>query len=412
MKQILGRICSDRRGGIGVVFAAAMPVFLGGIALSVDTIQWSLAKRQMQRQADSAAIAGAFGLAQGANVVSSATADLAVNSFTNLTNVPVIENAPTQGPLINDARSVRVALGTRMRLPFSSLFIDNMPIAAEATARVVGQGEYCVIALDRGAVTGITMNGNTTLTLGCGMISNTVSAEAVTAGGSSAVTASPIAAVGGVPPSTHYREPVELFPYAVPQRDPFAGLPDPALIGNGTALNVNPNQSREISPGTYRSVDIKGALKMNPGVYYINGGSFSVGSQASVTGDGVVIILTSQNAAMNPSSIATVNINGGARLDLNAPKTGTYAGVIFYQDRRALDSGTNKLNGNSSSSLRGAVYFPSQEIVYNGTTGMKTACLQLVAKRIEFTGNSQISNICPADSGAGAIPGSVIRLVA
>ncbi|OYW82658.1 MAG: hypothetical protein B7Z20_13625, partial [Sphingobium sp. 32-64-5] len=62
---------ADRTAGIGIVVAASLPVFLGGVALAVDTVQWSLAKRQMQRQADSGALAGAFGLAQARSVTTS-----------------------------------------------------------------------------------------------------------------------------------------------------------------------------------------------------------------------------------------------------------------------------------------------------------------------------------------------------
>lgn len=397
-----------------MVIALSMPAFIGGTALTVDTIQWSLAKRQMQRQADSAAIAGAFGLAQGSNVIETAKNDLARNNFVTLTETTVIENAPTAGPQAGNNRAVRVAVGTVLRLPFSGMFIDGMPISAEATAQVVGQGEYCVIALDRTAVTGIDMGGNTNLDLGCGLMANSVSESyAVTAGGSSTIKASPIAAVGGVPMSSNYVQPVSLFPYAVPAMDPFASLPDPpGSIGNGNVLSVNPNQTRSVGPGTYRNVDIKGTLNMSPGVYYINGGNFSVGSQARVTGTGVVIILTSSSAATSPSSIATTDINGGADIRLTAPTSGTYAGILMYQDRRALDLGVNKINGNMSSILQGAIYFPNQAMQYTGTSGMNTNCLQLVAKRLTFTGNSRISNVCPAGSGAKSIPGTVIRLVA
>lgn len=408
-------LSTDRRGGVAMIIALSLPVFLGGAALTIDTIQWSLATRQMQRQADSGAIAGAFALAQGRDVTTNVNSDLARNNFVKLTVTPVIENPPSAGAKIANAKAVRVVVATTMNLPFSGMFIRGMPLRAEATAQVVGQGEYCVIALDGSAATGITMTGSTTLDLNCGLMTNSVSATAaVSAGGSSTIKASPIAAVGNVPPSPgRYIEPVSLFPYAVPAQDPYAALPDPlSTIGNGSALSVSPNGTKNIGPGTYKSVDIKGTLNMSPGVYYINGGSFSANSQATIIGTGVVIILTSSTAATSPSSIATMDINGGANIQLTAPTTGTYAGILMYQDRRALDSGTNKVNGNSSSILQGAIYFPKQAMEFTGNTGMQTNCLQLVAKRLTFTGNSSISNVCPAGSGAGSIPGTVIRLVA
>ena len=128
-----------------------------------------------------------------------------------------------------------------------------------------------------------------------------------------------------------------------------------------------------------------------------------------VNGAGVTIILTSNSASTNPSSIATVDINGGATMNLSASTTGTYAGVLFYQDRRALDSGSNKVNGNASSAFQGAFYFPSQAVEFSGTSGMSTDCVKLVSRRVTFIGNSSIANNCP-----GYIPkitGTRIRLV-
>jgi hypothetical protein len=307
-----------------------------------------------------------------------------------------------------------------MRLPFSSLFINGTTISVEATAQMVGQGEYCVIALDRGANTGIDMGGNTNVNLGCGMISNAVAPNAIEGGnptaGTPGVNASPIAAVGGIPASANFVAGTAVFPYAVPQSDPYAALPDP-VIGNGVKFKEDKSGVTAMTPGTYSLVDIKGTVNMAPGEYYINGGDFSLGSQATVNGTGVVIILTSNTAASNPSTIAGLNINGGANVNLTAPTTGTYAGMLFYQDRRAVsptngNNKTNIINGNSGSVFQGAIYFPKQPLQFNGTAGMNTNCLRLVAWRLNFTGNSTINNVCPSGSGVATIPGTVIKLVA
>jgi hypothetical protein len=158
-------------------------------------------------------------------------------------------------------------------------------------------------------------------------------------------------------------------------------------------------------------MDLKGTVTLQPGTYYIDGSSFGVGSQATVIGTGVTIVLTSSNASSNPGSIATVSINGGANIQLSAPTSGTYKGVLLYQDRRAPDSGSNTINGNASSFLQGAIYIPNQEADFTGTAGMKTDCLQLVAKRLVFAGNSTISNQCPSDSGANSFVGTRVQLV-
>ena len=398
---------------VALIMAAATPIIVGGLGLSIDTIQWTLTKRQMQRQADSGAIAGAYGLAQGRNVAAVVADDLARNAYVDLTNDPVVENAPTAGPQAGNTRAVRVALSTNVNLPFTGFFLNGpLTIPAEATASLVANGEFCALSLETANATGITLWGSSTVDLGCGMATNSVSANAVAAGGSSTVSATPIAAVGGVPQSSNYAPGTVLIPYAVPQPDPFQALPDPVVSGSAQNGNVKSNQTRTLNPGTYNGMDLKGTVTLNPGTYVIDGGDLSIGSQAKVTGTGVTIILTSKTAASNPNSIGQIKMNGGATVNLTAPTTGTYQGVLIYQDRRAtLSNQSNKVNGNSASKLQGAVYVASQEVEFTGTTGLNTNCFQLVARRITWSGNSAITNVCPAGSGAQSFTGTAVRLV-
>jgi hypothetical protein len=199
----------------------------------------------------------------------------------------------------------------------------------------------------------------------------------------------------------------------VPQKDPFATLPDPDIstMNCNSNLSVGPHGNQTFAPGCYRNVDIKGTARLNAGIYYIDGGTFSVGAQGVVIGTGVTIILTSKNAVSDPSSIATADMNGGAQINLSAPTTGTYAGVIFYQDRRAPDGSSNTVNGNTDSFYQGAIYFPKQQVKFNGTAGMSTDCLQIVSRRVVFLGNSSISNVCPTGSGSHSFTGTAVKLI-
>jgi hypothetical protein len=408
----LNRLLNDRRGAIATVMAIATPALIGGMGLSVDTIQWTLSKRQLQRQADSGAIAGAYSLAQGAPVQAAVFNDLARNPVLGDAEGPIIQNAPTAGPSAGDARAVRVVLRTNMDLPFSRVFLDApVRIRAEATAAAVANGNYCALSLETRDRTGIEMGGNSTVDLNCGMATNSPSNNAVSAFGSSTVIASPISAVGYVAPSSNYSTGTKLISYSVAQPDPFAHLANPVPTGpNRTVTGAN-NQT--LNPGVYKNgMDLKRNVTLNPGVYYVDGGELKIGSQANVQGTGVTIILTSATAGSNPNSIATVSINGGAKVNLKATTSGTYAGVLFYQDRRAVDSNqANKINGNSSSAYQGAFYFPKQELEFTGNSGMEIDCIQMVALRLDFSGNSRVRNICPVGSGAQAFIGTAVRLV-
>lgn len=412
----LSRFIRNQSGNALILTTLSLPVMIGAGGLATDSIQWTLWKRQIQRQADSAALAGAYAKAQGGNVTTSANTEINRHSFVTLSGSPTIENAPTTGAYAGNTNAVRVVLSTSQTLPFSSLFLSSPPvIRAEATAAAVTSGNYCVISLESTSSAGITMQGNASVNLGCGIATNSKAANAVVAGGSSSISATPVAAVGGLQSSSNYASGTTLQPYSITQPDPFAALPTPTVPSPCNAkLNVSPTETMSVTnSGTacYRGMDLKGTVHFAPGIYYIDGSSFSAGSQAVITGTGVTFILTSNTAASNPSSIATLDINGGANIQLTATTAGIYAGVLFYQDRRAQDSGTNTINGNASSMLQGAIYMPSQAASFSGDSGMTTQCVQIVTRRVTFIGNNNIVNNCPSGSGAHSFTGTRVQLV-
>lgn len=369
----------------------------------------------MQRAADSGAIAAAYQLSQTIGnditaVRAAALADINRNRGFRLSVAPVINTPATRGSFRDASAAVEVVLNTDLNLPFTGMIMDGpMRIGARAVAEIVGNGDYCVMALENTNTPGIPIGGNATVNLGCGMMSNASSTTSIIANGSSNVTASPVAAVGNVPDG-NYAPGTIRQDYALPLRDPYRNLPDPNITVNGSSGNANNNQNRTLSPGTYSSLDIQGTATLNPGTYFITS-NMRIGSQARVTGSGVTLVFTTRNAASNPGSIATLDINAGAAINLTAPTSGTYAGILMYQDRRATNMATNIINGNSTSVLQGALYFPRQELQMNGTSGMNTRCIQIVARRVDWRGNTQIENICPPNSGASSFPGTQIKLV-
>jgi hypothetical protein len=121
-----------------------------------------------------------------------------------------------------------------------------------------------------------------------------------------------------------------------------------------------------------------------------------------------VFLLTTSGAS---STVATVNMNGGATVNITAPTSGTYAGVMFYQDRTATNVTTNQVNGNASSKFQGAIYMPKQDVQFSGSSGMNTHCLQIVSRRITMTGNNAIQNDTCTGTGSSAVTGTQVRLV-
>lgn len=428
----LGR---DEGGNTLALGAVALPFMIGGAGLAIDTVQISLAKRELQRAADSAAMAGVYAINQNPSSTGTtrttlarngATRDLQINNDVPLSTPAVIENAPTAGTRSGDSNAVRVQLTANRTLSFFSFF-DATPttLRVEATAAIVREGSFCMLSLEDTAVAGVTIGGNATINIGCGISTNSRAASAITATGSSSVIASPIMAVGGVPAGNFNNS--TLIPYAPVQDDPFAHIPTPTPANCVAPPDSQPNKDVPITTSTpgYTSAtrsfcfsggwDVKGNVTLDfaePTIVYIDGGTLSFGSQAHVVARNVTFILTSTNATSDPSSIATLNMNGGADLDINAPTTGLYADIAFYEDRRAPLGRTITYNGNSGSTINGAMYFPRSKFSYLGTAQTSATCIQLVARRLDFSGNGTIRNSCSSTTPGENFQATYVRLVA
>ena len=425
------RLWRDRRGNALAIAGAALPLVLGSAGLASDTIQWTLWKRQLQRAADSAAMAGVYAIASdravgdcsdiaGSTYVKPVAYDLKKNyKVVGITPTCAVTNPPSVGGFTADPRAVRVSLSIQKRLAFSGLFLPTAPtITATSTATIVPSGKYCVISLEENAVTGINATGSTDVDLGCGMITNSTSLTAAVATGSSEVTASPIAAVGGIPASTHWGTGTVLQPFTLAQEDPFKDVPipsyDPSSCSNFPNVKNGDVLDRSADTGVIcfkTAMDPKGTLILGKATYVLNGAGLDLNNTGSkISCNECTIIFTSSTAATDPTSIKSPNVNGGV-LDMVAPKTGTYKGIMMYQDRRATADNSIQINGNNGSKMEGAYYFPRADFTFNGTSGIDSKCLQIVTKRVTFTGNSNIQNVCPSDSGGGAFDGQRIRLV-
>jgi Flp pilus assembly protein TadG len=428
MISFMKRLWRDRRGNALVLAGAALPLLVGSAGLATDTIQWALWKRQLQRTADSAAMAGVYAKVAGKTVdncsdVPGATYDKPVawdvkkTSISGMTPTCSAENPPSTGSYSTDENAVKVTLSVQKMLSFSSMFMTAAPvITATATAQIVPSGKYCVVSLENTATTGINASGSSGVTLGCGMITNSTSLSAAVATGSGSVHATPVAAVGGIPASNNWASNTVLQPFTVAQDDPFANTNPPAFNASDCAGNTTVAKAATVSFSNqcFRDLQINGTVTLS-GNIIIDGGSFRVGTDANVTCNACTIFLTNSSSG-STASIGNFEVVGQPTMNMTAPASGTYAGLLVYQDRRAQDANSanfqDKVRGSSTSYFEGAFYFPKQELEFEGNTGMNTKCLQLVARRVKFTGNASIQNQCPTNSGAKSFDGKRVRLVA
>jgi hypothetical protein len=177
--------------------------------------------------------------------------------------------------------------------------------------------------------------------------------------------------------------------YATPASgDPLASLTPPA-VGTQTAFNPT-----NITPGTFdnKGISLSGNNTYNfpAGTYVLDGGSFGCTGTPTITGTGVTFYFTNG---------ATWNCTGNVTVELTAPSSGTYAGVLMYQDPN--DTNGPSIGGNNSSYFDGALYFPKSEVTFFGNSVSYNVAI-VVADALALSGNPTVNL-----QGAAGLPAGV-----
>src|SRR3954469_25849379 len=101
LKQ-LKNLLASHSGNVMAIAAACMPLIVGAAAIGVDTVQLTLARRELQRAADASALAGAYALVQSKPAAAAVDRDLALNNKIVLSTARVVENGPSIGAYANN----------------------------------------------------------------------------------------------------------------------------------------------------------------------------------------------------------------------------------------------------------------------------------------------------------------------
>lgn len=425
--QVMIGLAVDRSGVILVMFALLLPVLIGFLGLGIEVTFWYQNRRNLQTVADAAAIAGAYDIYSGGTATTAATAaatDATRNGYSVSTDTLTVNAPPTSGSYTADTKAVETVM-TRQVVPlFASYFLtSNVTINVRAVATTPDSADKaCVLALDTSG-TGVAVSGNGTVAFdGCQVASNSTDTSALSVSGSGTLETDCYSVVGGVSSTSGLTVDSGCKPKtgALPIQDPYASLIAPIEACDNTGITHNDDSPLNISgTGSYTDAFVicgdlwvkKGTVTLSPGLYVIDGGDLKTNATGNLVGDGVTIVLR------NGGQID--NLNGSSTVTLSAPtpsnSAGDWEGVLFYQDRETTSACTgnncNTLNGNSSATFQGVVYFPNQEINISGGNEGTSKCLQVVALRVGFSGSGNVNANNSGCEAAGVdsilLPGSV-----
>jgi Flp pilus assembly protein TadG len=389
-RRVVAKPVKDRSGSVFIYTAIIAPVLLGFAGLSVDVGIWYANQRLAQAAADSGAMAGALEVlrssASSTAIINAVNTDSANNGFSATNGDTVTVNFPPQsGSFTSSAEAVEVIVSRPARSFLSQLVFEGATtITARAVARA-GANDICVWSLNPSDSGTLSVSGTAQVNLGCGVLANSTDASALTQNGNSCLNATQVKVAGNSSGACISPQPITGVSQVA---DPLASMPPPSYgsCDYSNNITVNSGTPQTLGPGTYCGnirVNANGQLALQSGQYVLNGASFTVAGQGSVTGTDVSFYLTENSGTPDNISIA-----GGASVSLTAPANGDTLGILFYQDRDAPSNVTHSFTGGSSMDLEGILYFPNQDISYSGGASINSSPTIIIADTVTFNGNS------------------------
>jgi hypothetical protein len=451
LSSAIARILHEIAGATTTIVAIALPSMIGFGALGTETGVWFTIKLQNQSAAEAAAIAAAYEIIAGKT-----------NVVDNLT--PAAREAATQNgyagstptvvyPYRDDVVSIGVAvtLEQTQAALLSAMFLPSVTIRTTAVAVIEVLNDACILALGDSSMDVEVANLTQLDMPNCSVAANSISSSAIdlhsstsSVAAASLVTAGEISLQGtpidpaAPPPEFALTSPAMIGAPSV--ADPYAatlthislitGMPaTPACTtqtsghktiysGNcvisGTSLT---QQENLLSAGTQVSgswnITSGQTVDLSPGTYWVtgnltvqSGGVLKCSTCDNIKGTGVTIILTAQS-----NKIGALSVAPSALLNLNAPSSGPFAGLVLVQDSNDLPPGTTYTSGHSTvgggpnTTLNGLVYFPKSSMTFHGTpSAAGPHCLLLVVGTVKVDATSHLEADGCISAGLTVLP--------
>jgi hypothetical protein len=262
-----------------------------------------------------------------------------------------------------------------------------MKVASQATAAIfAGAGGGCIFVLDKTDPGSLTMNGNTTLNSNCGIYVNSSDAGAISMVGAASITTTGHAktnVVGGVSMNPNDTITPAAVTGVAATPDPFASqMPAaPAAGACQPTADYTGSSTTTIPQGTYCDLVSQGGsgtLILTSGTYVLQKGITAKG-QASISATGPVTLYITGGS---------INMAGGTNVNLSAPTSGAYQGILIWQPSSNGTGAT--IVGGATQGLAGLVYMPAAGVTYTGNSAVSTTTF--VVNTLSMKGTTTINN--------------------
>ena len=381
---------------------------MGVIAIGLDGGVMMVDRRHAQAVADSAAYAAACVLYQRYNnekgldpqykARDAARAIALGNGFDhNAEDIDVSVNIPpTSGTHQGMSGFAEVVVARTRPRCFSAIWgRGSLSIQARSVARgyIKSTSAPSVIVLDPSASNALIVAGSGRLIAQGDVQVNSSSSKAVNANNTGHVDAPNINIVGGYTLSSSGYLNGNVNTGASSMADPLSGLAPPDSSTLSTQPSLPSWGNHTINPGIYNGgVNIGGGMNivMNPGIYYMRNGSFSLANGATLTGSGVMIYADKG-----------ISFQGGGRITLSPMTSGDYANMMFYVNRNS--TGTINIANGSTTNISGIVYAANANVIFAGGAQYSQYGSQYICKTLNISNNAYVG-ISGTAGGSSSTP--------
>ena len=370
----------DRSGNVLTVFGLSLPIILAAAGAALDYSDLTRKRSELQKLADETALASTKALATSTAVSPSQRE----NDARKLAERLLKDAAGTQRTITPSAaeNTVRIDLAHEHPLRFGAFVgarSSSLAVQSEATYSIPASA--CVLAVGQAEDAGISLVGSAKITAPqCGVWSD---APGPTSIGAARIVARTVCGVGSTKASSSppakggcdtVPDPYEARPLRCGKHQtatcpvytsPSGGSGHSGGSGSGsntytgpcdyTNVKIGASQGvATLSPGVYcggLSVHSADVLLL-PGFYQIQDGPLELQGNASVTGTGVSILLSGNNAVLD--------LQGSPKLSLTAMLVGPLGGIAISSNTPASPRLTSTLQGSPDVTLVGSIRLPNQ----------------------------------------------------
>ncbi|RPJ24099.1 MAG: hypothetical protein EHM33_18930 [Chloroflexi bacterium] len=367
-----------------ILIALAAIGLFGFTALAIDGSAAFSDRAQAQNAADTAAFAAALTRIRGGDWVQSGLARAEINGYQNdgQSNVVHVHCPPESGQYAGNSEYLQVIIESTIQTTFARVvgvnqvhnWVEAVTHVEPPTRAPLYSGAAMVALKPEGRGAFRSHGTNATSVVGSGIFVNSNNSCAFEQVGNSVIDAlAGIQIVGGACLNGSITPATSITPKAAPVPYPPVNLPPEPSCAQDAVQSGN-----TLSPGNWsETFPPRGVTHLQPGIYCVEG-MFMVNAHDTLTGDGVLIYMRSGN----------VHWDGKAQINLTAPTSGPYAGLLIYLPMSNEEGMI--INGNSDSSFVGTFLAPASDIQINGTAGVEGYHSQIIGYTIDLIGTADM----------------------